>query len=209
MFFVFRFKISFILNKNDQLLLFFSDFFQCLKIHSRLWAECSWKQSYKHWIFSCFTDSIQPLCLPPEGQNFTAGRKCFIAGWGRDAEGETETLWGREINTLSHKHLYTLKNKRRTNIEIQTSQHISVSVSLFSTCLSLRFSPWRSPGGRGSSAASGSVSALVTWVQYHLKHVVCWIPWGWNWHLSGRCSLGLTLWPTTPQTRWSNFNPGH
>ncbi|XP_044078451.1 enteropeptidase [Siniperca chuatsi] len=33
-----------------------------------------------------FTQSIQPVCLPPEGQDFTAGRRCFIAGWGRDAE---------------------------------------------------------------------------------------------------------------------------
>ncbi|XP_051250739.1 enteropeptidase isoform X2 [Dicentrarchus labrax] len=33
-----------------------------------------------------FTQSIQPVCLPAEGQNFAAGRKCFIAGWGRDAE---------------------------------------------------------------------------------------------------------------------------
>ncbi|XP_070712120.1 enteropeptidase [Pempheris klunzingeri] len=33
-----------------------------------------------------FTQFIQPVCLPPEGQDVTAGRKCFIAGWGRDAE---------------------------------------------------------------------------------------------------------------------------
>ncbi|XP_029283462.1 enteropeptidase-like, partial [Cottoperca gobio] len=33
-----------------------------------------------------FTQFIQPLCLPAEGQNFTAGTKCWIAGWGRDAE---------------------------------------------------------------------------------------------------------------------------
>ncbi|XP_068600107.1 enteropeptidase [Brachionichthys hirsutus] len=33
-----------------------------------------------------FTQSIQPVCLPSEGQDFTAGRKCFIAGWGREAE---------------------------------------------------------------------------------------------------------------------------
>uniref|UniRef100_A0A669E2R9 Transmembrane serine protease 15 n=1 Tax=Oreochromis niloticus TaxID=8128 RepID=A0A669E2R9_ORENI len=34
-----------------------------------------------------FTQWVQPVCLPPEGQNFTAGRKCFIAGWGRDTDG--------------------------------------------------------------------------------------------------------------------------
>ncbi|KAM9348480.1 enteropeptidase [Symphorus nematophorus] len=34
-----------------------------------------------------FSSSVQPLCLPAEGQNFTAGRKCLIAGWGREAEG--------------------------------------------------------------------------------------------------------------------------
>ncbi|XP_029704118.1 enteropeptidase [Takifugu rubripes] len=34
-----------------------------------------------------FTQFIQPVCLPPDGQNFTAGRKCFIAGWGRDTDG--------------------------------------------------------------------------------------------------------------------------
>ncbi|XP_026038512.1 enteropeptidase [Astatotilapia calliptera] len=34
-----------------------------------------------------FTQWVQPVCLPPEGQNFTAGRKCFIAGWGRNTDG--------------------------------------------------------------------------------------------------------------------------
>uniref|UniRef100_A0A3Q0SR17 Transmembrane serine protease 15 n=1 Tax=Amphilophus citrinellus TaxID=61819 RepID=A0A3Q0SR17_AMPCI len=34
-----------------------------------------------------FTQWVQPVCLPPEGQSFTAGRKCFIAGWGRDTDG--------------------------------------------------------------------------------------------------------------------------
>ncbi|XP_067463265.1 enteropeptidase [Thunnus thynnus] len=33
-----------------------------------------------------FTEWVQPVCLPADGQKFTAGRKCFIAGWGRDAE---------------------------------------------------------------------------------------------------------------------------
>uniref|UniRef100_A0A8D3AZ91 Enteropeptidase n=1 Tax=Scophthalmus maximus TaxID=52904 RepID=A0A8D3AZ91_SCOMX len=33
-----------------------------------------------------FTQTIQPLCLPAEGQEVTAGGRCFIAGWGRDAE---------------------------------------------------------------------------------------------------------------------------
>ncbi|KAK9537077.1 hypothetical protein VZT92_006813 [Zoarces viviparus] len=33
-----------------------------------------------------FTQLIQPLCLPAEGQDFTAGTRCLIAGWGRDAE---------------------------------------------------------------------------------------------------------------------------
>ncbi|XP_077360528.1 enteropeptidase [Festucalex cinctus] len=32
------------------------------------------------------TDLIQPVCLPENGQEFTAGRKCWIAGWGRQAE---------------------------------------------------------------------------------------------------------------------------
>ncbi|KAM4546607.1 enteropeptidase-like [Fundulus diaphanus] len=34
-----------------------------------------------------FTQWVQPVCLPVEGQSVTAGRKCFIAGWGREAEG--------------------------------------------------------------------------------------------------------------------------
>ncbi|XP_041656959.1 enteropeptidase [Cheilinus undulatus] len=34
-----------------------------------------------------FTDSIQPVCLPPEGHDLSAGRRCFIAGWGREEEG--------------------------------------------------------------------------------------------------------------------------
>uniref|UniRef100_A0A3Q3IQH3 Transmembrane serine protease 15 n=1 Tax=Monopterus albus TaxID=43700 RepID=A0A3Q3IQH3_MONAL len=33
-----------------------------------------------------FTQWIQPLCLPAEGQDITAGTKCFISGWGQDAE---------------------------------------------------------------------------------------------------------------------------
>ncbi|XP_051902352.1 enteropeptidase [Hippocampus zosterae] len=33
-----------------------------------------------------FTDLIQPVCLPEHGEEFTAGRKCWIAGWGRQAE---------------------------------------------------------------------------------------------------------------------------
>uniref|UniRef100_A0A3B4YFH9 Transmembrane serine protease 15 n=1 Tax=Seriola lalandi dorsalis TaxID=1841481 RepID=A0A3B4YFH9_SERLL len=33
-----------------------------------------------------FTQTIQPVCLPAEGRDFAAGRKCFIAGWGRVAE---------------------------------------------------------------------------------------------------------------------------
>ncbi|KAG7224730.1 hypothetical protein INR49_004621 [Caranx melampygus] len=30
--------------------------------------------------------TVQTVCLPPEGQDITAGEKCFIAGWGRLAE---------------------------------------------------------------------------------------------------------------------------
>lgn len=45
-----------------------------------------------------FTEFVQPVCLPPEGQNFTAGRKCFIAGWGRDTDGVTHKLH-TNINT--------------------------------------------------------------------------------------------------------------
>ncbi|XP_074466647.1 enteropeptidase-like [Sebastes fasciatus] len=33
-----------------------------------------------------FTHFIQPLCLPAEGQDFTAGTRCLIAGWGQEAE---------------------------------------------------------------------------------------------------------------------------
>ncbi|XP_028322108.1 enteropeptidase [Gouania willdenowi] len=33
-----------------------------------------------------FTQWVQSICLPLEGQSFPAGTKCFIAGWGRDAE---------------------------------------------------------------------------------------------------------------------------
>uniref|UniRef100_UPI003AADEEE1 LOW QUALITY PROTEIN: enteropeptidase-like n=1 Tax=Centroberyx gerrardi TaxID=166262 RepID=UPI003AADEEE1 len=33
-----------------------------------------------------FTAVVQPVCLPRDDQQFEAGRKCFIAGWGRDAE---------------------------------------------------------------------------------------------------------------------------
>ncbi|XP_059206892.1 enteropeptidase [Centropristis striata] len=33
-----------------------------------------------------FTQWVQPLCLPAEGHDITTGTKCFIAGWGREAE---------------------------------------------------------------------------------------------------------------------------
>ncbi|KAK2827759.1 hypothetical protein Q7C36_018685 [Tachysurus vachellii] len=36
-----------------------------------------------------FTDYIQPICLPDSHQQFAAGRKCVIAGWGRLSEGGT------------------------------------------------------------------------------------------------------------------------
>ncbi|XP_057677552.1 enteropeptidase [Corythoichthys intestinalis] len=33
-----------------------------------------------------FTDLIQPVCLPKNDQEFPAGRKCWITGWGRQEE---------------------------------------------------------------------------------------------------------------------------
>uniref|UniRef100_A0AAQ4QC14 Transmembrane serine protease 15 n=1 Tax=Gasterosteus aculeatus aculeatus TaxID=481459 RepID=A0AAQ4QC14_GASAC len=33
-----------------------------------------------------FSQFIQPLCLPAEGQEFTAGTRCLIAGWGQTSE---------------------------------------------------------------------------------------------------------------------------
>uniref|UniRef100_A0A8C2X0G8 Transmembrane serine protease 15 n=1 Tax=Cyclopterus lumpus TaxID=8103 RepID=A0A8C2X0G8_CYCLU len=33
-----------------------------------------------------FTQFIQPLCLPAEGHDVSAGTRCLIAGWGRDSE---------------------------------------------------------------------------------------------------------------------------
>uniref|UniRef100_A0A8C7N8Z6 Transmembrane serine protease 15 n=1 Tax=Oncorhynchus kisutch TaxID=8019 RepID=A0A8C7N8Z6_ONCKI len=33
-----------------------------------------------------FTDNIQPICLPGSGQQFEAGMKCFITGWGAEVE---------------------------------------------------------------------------------------------------------------------------
>uniref|UniRef100_A0A4W5RFX8 Transmembrane serine protease 15 n=1 Tax=Hucho hucho TaxID=62062 RepID=A0A4W5RFX8_9TELE len=37
-----------------------------------------------------FTDYIQPICLPGSDQQFEAGKKCFIAGWGAEVEQGTE-----------------------------------------------------------------------------------------------------------------------
>ncbi|KAG7320698.1 hypothetical protein KOW79_015113 [Hemibagrus wyckioides] len=34
-----------------------------------------------------FTDYIQPICFPESEQQFAAGRKCVVAGWGRLTEG--------------------------------------------------------------------------------------------------------------------------
>ncbi|XP_028450431.1 enteropeptidase [Perca flavescens] len=33
-----------------------------------------------------FTEVVQPVCLPADGQDFTAGTRCWIAGWGRTEE---------------------------------------------------------------------------------------------------------------------------
>ncbi|XP_039633777.1 enteropeptidase [Perca fluviatilis] len=33
-----------------------------------------------------FTEVVQPVCLPADGQGFTAGTRCWIAGWGRTEE---------------------------------------------------------------------------------------------------------------------------
>ncbi|XP_041863730.1 enteropeptidase [Melanotaenia boesemani] len=33
-----------------------------------------------------FTQWVQPVCLPAEGQSFPAGSECLITGWGREAE---------------------------------------------------------------------------------------------------------------------------
>jgi hypothetical protein len=32
---------------------------------------------------ACFSDYIQPICLPEENQVFLPGKNCSIAGWGR------------------------------------------------------------------------------------------------------------------------------
>ncbi|XP_024921226.1 enteropeptidase isoform X2 [Cynoglossus semilaevis] len=34
-----------------------------------------------------FTNWVEPICLPVEGHNISAGKTCRIAGWGRDSEG--------------------------------------------------------------------------------------------------------------------------
>ncbi|XP_038564152.1 enteropeptidase isoform X1 [Micropterus salmoides] len=49
-----------------------------------------------------FTELVQPVCLPPEGQDVAAGTRCFIAGWGRDAEqgSPTNVLQEAEVPVL-------------------------------------------------------------------------------------------------------------
>ncbi|KAM9788623.1 enteropeptidase [Neosynchiropus ocellatus] len=39
-----------------------------------------------------FTEFVQPVCLPEEGEDFPAGQECFIAGWGRDSEGSPANI---------------------------------------------------------------------------------------------------------------------
>ncbi|KAM6984265.1 enteropeptidase isoform 1-T1 [Tautogolabrus adspersus] len=34
-----------------------------------------------------FTNSVQPVCLPPGGHDLSPGTRCFIAGWGKEEEG--------------------------------------------------------------------------------------------------------------------------
>lgn len=51
-------------------------------------------------MFFFSPEYIQPVCLPPQGQNYTVGKKCFIAGWGRDTDREAE------INDQGDKHLH-------------------------------------------------------------------------------------------------------
>lgn len=47
-----------------------------------------------------FPDYIQPVCFPPQGQNYTVGKKCFIAGWGLDADGEIEKIRDKHLDIL-------------------------------------------------------------------------------------------------------------
>lgn len=108
--------------------------------------------------------------------------------------------WGWDRHTQWQRHKHQDKQTSR-HTSRQTSRHTNIKTN---NCLSLhlsvslRFSPWCSPGGRGSSGASGSVSALVTWVQHQLQHAVRRIPWGRGRHLSGNHSPRLTLWSRPP-----------
>lgn len=84
-----------------------------------------------------------------------------------------------------------LSHSLHLSVSLSTSIFPPVSFFIYLS-VSLRFSPWRSPAGWGSSSGSGSVSALVTWVQHHLQHAVRWIPRGRSRLLSGNHSPGLT-----------------
>ncbi|XP_035846915.1 enteropeptidase [Sander lucioperca] len=44
-----------------------------------------------------FTQLIQPVCLPADGQDFTAGTRCWIAGWGRTAEQGPLPDWLQQV----------------------------------------------------------------------------------------------------------------
>ncbi|KAM8834542.1 enteropeptidase [Synchiropus picturatus] len=39
-----------------------------------------------------FTELVQPVCLPEDGEDFPAGQECFIAGWGRDSDGSPANI---------------------------------------------------------------------------------------------------------------------
>lgn len=123
------------------------------------------------------TEFIQPVCLPPDGQHFTAGRKCFIAGWGRDTDGDIHTC----ARARTHTHTYTQAHTHilgEMNIQLQTSHYTYLCFisCLFSAFLAIRVPPRCPPAGGASSGASGAVPGLAARVHHHLQHAVCRIP---------------------------------
>ncbi|KAM4545848.1 enteropeptidase [Odontesthes bonariensis] len=51
-----------------------------------------------------YSQWVQPVCLPAENQSFPAGKKCFISGWGREAEGGSSPniLQEAELPLVAH-----------------------------------------------------------------------------------------------------------
>lgn len=58
-----------------------------------------------------FTDKVQPVCLPKQGEEIPVGKQCVVTGWGSTGgEGkDSEFPPSKELYQSSHKNAYYIK----------------------------------------------------------------------------------------------------